>query len=86
MIDTDNSTFEEQSVGRIYIKLAKKVKPSRWARIQTKVEDKQNNSQIWWEMHDKYQEELEGFQPEQDDDFELPKKKKSKKKKSKRVY
>jgi hypothetical protein len=56
-IDIEQSYYELSSVGRIYLSLVKKEKPSRWRRL-VKSTDKMPNMQLWWELHDKYREEL----------------------------
>jgi len=89
-IDVDPSYYEVQSVGRIYIHLFKLNKPERWRRLLEGTE-KPPNMSLWWEIHEKYDEDLvKHTQFETDDEIEqfihidnsgAKKKKKSKKQK-----
>ena len=56
-INVNTSYYEFSSVGRLYLNLEKPNKPSRWRRLLQQTE-KINNMQIWWEIHDKYEESL----------------------------
>jgi hypothetical protein len=56
-IDVNASYFEIGSVGRLYANLTKANKPSRWRRL-TKAVEKIPNMQIWWEIHEKWDEKL----------------------------
>ena len=56
-IDMTSSYYEFSSVGRLYLNLIKLTRPSRWRRL-LKTTDKIPNMQIWWELHDKYEESL----------------------------
>ena len=90
------SIQEMQSVGRLYLSLAKTDAPSRWRKISNEQGLKKANVQVWWELHEKYEDSLVKLKDfdEEDDDAEAaeealnsenePKKKKSKKKKSKK--
>lgn len=57
-IDTEESTWELNSVGRVFLKLAKKEQPSRWRRLLTDKAHRQlkNQMSLWIEMYDKYHE------------------------------
>jgi hypothetical protein len=68
-IDVETSRFEIGSVGRLYANLTKSNKPSRWRRLLEQTE-KIPNMQIWWEIHEKWDEKLvEHTQFETDEDF-----------------
>ena len=41
----------------MYANLTKKTKPSRWRRL-IKSEEKLPNSQLWWDVHEKYADSL----------------------------
>ncbi len=90
-VDTELSYYEFTSVGRLYANLTKKDRPSRWRRLLKQTE-KIANMQLWWELHEKYEEELlKHTQFETDEDFmeglihvEQPKAKKKKSKDSKK--
>ena len=56
-VDEEESFFEKQSAGRVYANLTKKTKPSRWRRL-IKSEQKPPNSQLWWDVHEKYADSL----------------------------
>mmetsp|Transcript_25011 Transcript_25011/g.18869 ORF Transcript_25011/g.18869 Transcript_25011/m.18869 type:complete len:130 (-) Transcript_25011:30-419(-) len=90
-IDLVESYYEFSSVGRIYINLQKAKKPERWRRL-TKTTEKIPNMSLWWELHEKYEEELLDHTTFETDDkmsefvhieSPKPKKKKNKGKKKK---
>mmetsp|Transcript_21415 Transcript_21415/g.20586 ORF Transcript_21415/g.20586 Transcript_21415/m.20586 type:complete len:130 (-) Transcript_21415:39-428(-) len=93
-VDIEESYHEFASVGRIYMKLVKAKKPERWRRLLQQTE-KIPNMSLWWELHEKYEEELLDHTTfETDDKLEQfvhiandrpPKKKKKKSKKSKKT-
>lgn len=56
-IDVEDSKYELGSVGRLSVTLAKKGRPNRWRRLLQQTE-KLNNMQIWWDLHNKYEEAL----------------------------
>jgi len=56
-VDLDESYYEFTSVGRLYLNLVKKNRPSRWRRL-LKTTDKLPNMMLWWELHDKYRDTL----------------------------
>lgn len=51
------STFEMQSVGRVYLMLVKKRK-AKWKALQHADSKKVPNQQLWWEIYEKYEGEL----------------------------
>lgn len=68
-IDTELSTYEIGSVGRLYANLTKVNRPSRWRRL-LKSAEKIPNMQIWWEIHEKHEEALlKHTQFETDEEF-----------------
>ena len=67
-----------QSVGRLYLNLTKS-DASRWKKFAT--QEKKSNIGVWWELHEKYESELEKHAPI--DDEEEPEEPTKKKKKSK---
>lgn len=90
-INTTASTYEFQSAGRLYMNLTKSTQPKRWRRL-LKSDQKIDNMNIWWEVHEKYADELEQHTTFETDDafgdlvnISNPKKKtKSKPKKTKK--
>lgn len=69
-IDPVKSKYEVQSAGRIYLNLTKSENPSRW-RWLTKSEERIPNMQLWWEIHEKFMDELETHSTfETDDNFD----------------
>ncbi len=56
-IDVDDSKYEFSSVGRLSVTLAKKGRPNRWRRL-LKQKEKMPNMQLWWELHEKYEDAL----------------------------
>ena len=91
-VDIDNSTFEIASVGRLYINLDK-IKTERWRRLLSTT-DKLPNMSLWWDQHEKYEDDLlKHTQFETDESMENfihidnspPPKKKEKKKKKKEL-
>ena len=88
------SMYESQSVGRLYFNLTKKSSLSRWKKLSASAV-KMPNLLVWWEMHEKYEKDLEKMDGAEDDEASLykevssgvtkkAKKKKSKKKKNKK--
>ena len=68
-IDLNTSYFELGSVGRLYANLTKADRPSRWRRLLKQTE-KMPNMQLWWELHERYEEGLlKHTQFETDEDF-----------------
>ena len=62
--ETDGESFyEDQSVGRILITLAKFEQPSRWRRLLADDSKKPQNMGVQWELWEKYDKELENYQP-----------------------
>ena len=89
-INVTASSYEFQSAGRLYMNLTKEAQPKRWRRLLKNEDDKPSNMRIWWEVHEKFSDELESHTTfETDDAFEnlvniespRPKKSKGKKKK-----
>lgn len=85
--------FENQSVGRLYFNLTKKSRMTRWKKLNASSQ-KLPNLIVWWEMHDKYEKDLDEIESVEDDDSSAfkgsssttakkPKKKKNKKNKKK---
>lgn len=72
-------SFQEmQSVGRLYLNLTK-TNTERWKKFA--VNDKKSNIGVWWELHEKYEDELDKHAPiEEEDEVEEPSKKKKKSK------
>ena len=58
-----DSYFEDQSVGRILITLAKFEQPSRWRRLLADDSKKPQNMGVQWELWEKYDKELENYMP-----------------------
>lgn len=56
-IDPSNSTVQLSSVGRAMVYLDKPKKPERWRRL-TKSSEVLPNQKTWWDMFEKYEEEL----------------------------
>jgi hypothetical protein len=56
-IDTNSSYYEFTSVGRLYLNLTKSNNPIRWRRLLKQTE-KLPNMQLWWDLHEKYEEDL----------------------------
>mmetsp|Transcript_36861 Transcript_36861/g.56425 ORF Transcript_36861/g.56425 Transcript_36861/m.56425 type:complete len:259 (+) Transcript_36861:550-1326(+) len=81
------SYYDLQSVGRMYFNLTKPNAPKRWESLIAKTASgasaKKGNMQVWWEMVDKYEEELTKVTPLKDEDDEDSSSKKTKKNKSK---
>ena len=70
VLDQPDSYFEDESVGRILINLAKAEQPSRWKRLVADNATKPPNTGVWWEMWEKHEKDLEKHAPEDDDDVE----------------
>ena len=66
-INMNESYYEFSSVGRMYLNLAKAKKPDRWRRL-LKTTDKIPNMSLWWELHEKYEEDLLNYATFETDD------------------
>ena len=87
-VNVTDSYYEFSSVGRLYLNLTKANKPERWRRL-LQSQDKIPNMQIWWEIHEKHEDDLLKHTTFETDDSmdqfvhisnsKPPKKKKSKK-------
>ena len=78
-ISKPEPSFKEmQSVGRLYLNLTKTT-DSRWKKFAQ--QEKKSNIGVWWELHEKYETELDKTFPISDD--ETPEEPTKKKKKSK---
>ncbi len=70
-----------QSVGRLYLNLSKVAHPKRWKSLQSPSDNnlKKSNTQIWYELYEKYESELEKLD-EDNEEEKAPVKNKKKKK------
>ena len=59
--DTSLSYFEESSVGRLYIVLAKKESPSKWKRLVAPGASVPSKMRTWWEVYEKHEKDLQNF-------------------------
>lgn len=69
--DTELSTFEMSSVGRLYVSLSKIDKNTKWPKLLAEGQVKPPNMSTWWELVEKYQEEIEKMFPEDEEDEPL---------------
>ena len=61
-INVTASSWEKQSMGRIYIHLKKKIRPNRWSKLYLNDDDdKPGRVMLWKEYHDKYEKSLENY-------------------------
>ena len=77
------SFYNKQSVGRLYMNLTKSESPKRWRKLQiSSKSDQGTNIRMWWEQHEKYEDELDKLDPYDDEEepAESPTKPKTKKK------
>lgn len=66
------SYFNMQSVGRLYLNLTKVDAPKRWRRLLSQEFGvKKSNMQIWWELHEKYEEDLVKLEVFEGDDEDM---------------
>jgi len=79
------SIIKMESVGRLYIELAKGGKQKKWPRL-TVLDEKKVNQGFWWDIHNKFEKELQKATDDSDTDDWKKKKtgKKDKKKKKKK--
>lgn len=94
-VNETESYFADQGVGKVFLNMTKVEQPSRWKSLLTEGQQKPPNMNVWWEMFEKHEKELDKLSPEDDDDeyedlddgdekdFSEPKKKKIKKKNKK---
>lgn len=65
-------------MGRLYLNLTK-TDGARWKKFA--MQEKKSNIGVWWELHEKYEDELEKHSPADDEEeVEEPTKKKKKSK------
>ena len=89
VIDVDNSTYEFQSGGRLYMNLTKADKPKRWRRL-LRTDDPPSNMRVWYEQLERIGDLEENTVFETDDAFEdlvhieKPRSRKNKNKKNKK--
>ena len=69
-VSAETSSLEDSSVGRVFVTLAKETQPARWKRLLADNSAKPQNMGVWWELWEKYEKELEEFDPDGDDDDE----------------
>jgi len=73
-VNVSSSSWEKQSMGKIYIHLKKKILPNRWSKLFLNEEDeKPGRVMLWKEMHEKYQKSLENYAKqfrEEEDDYD----------------
>lgn len=60
-IAPEPSSYEQQSVGRLYFNLSKLHKLTRWKKLPHPTVTLQNVL-VWWEIHEKHEEELEAIE------------------------
>lgn len=63
------SVQEMQSVGRLLLSLTKTDAPSRWRKLSSE-SGKRQNVQVWWELHEKYEDSLVKLKNFDDEDDE----------------
>mmetsp|Transcript_8434 Transcript_8434/g.10993 ORF Transcript_8434/g.10993 Transcript_8434/m.10993 type:complete len:445 (+) Transcript_8434:88-1422(+) len=57
-IHIENSTWTMASVGRGTFTLSKQRQNTKWARLLKSRENKPKNMHVWWQLHEKYEAEL----------------------------
>jgi hypothetical protein len=90
-VDKPNSNWELSSVGRFQVTLRKKESPRYWDTLLKEGVTKPLNMQIWWEMRQKFEEEVQTYVDEleeketakQEQEYKKKKNKKGKKKQKK---
>ena len=90
-INVKESKHFESSVGRYQFNLMKKKKDSYWKKLLDEKTSIPTNMRVWFEMKEKYQEQLDKYESEENDDsmkeimdaIEEAEKKKDKKNKTK---
>jgi len=73
-INVTASSWEKQSMGKIFIHLKKKIKPNRWSKLYLNDDDdKPGRVSLWKEQHDKYSKSLDDYAKqfrEEEDDYD----------------
>ena len=69
-VSVEQSSLEDSSVGRVFVNLVKEHEPARWKRLLADNSQKPQNMGVWWELWEKYEKELDKFDPDGDDDEE----------------
>ena len=65
-IKPEPSMYEQQSVGRLYFNLTKMNTKTRWKKLSPE-SAQQQHVQVWWELHEKYESELEAIESSNED-------------------
>ena len=65
------SYFGDLSNGKFFVNLTKVERPAKWKRLLADDQIKPSNMNFWWELYDKYEEELEELSPEDEEQEDL---------------
>ena len=66
----EDSYMDRSSVGRVFVTMTKITYPSRWKRLLADNSVKPTNMQIWWDIFEKHEKDLDNFKSTDDDDEE----------------
>ena len=69
-INVKESKHFESSVGRYQFNLMKKKKDSYWKKLLDEKTSIPTNMRVWFEMKEKYQEQLDKYESEENDEFD----------------
>ena len=64
----EDSHMDRSSVGRVFVTLTKVTSPSRWKRLLADNSVKPTNMQIWWDIYEKHEKDLDNFKLADDED------------------
>lgn len=66
----EESTWSSSSVGRLQVTMKKKETPKYWKNLFQDNSDMPNNVKIWFEMREKFSDELQTFIDDHEDEQE----------------
>ena len=64
----EDSHMDRSSVGRVFVTMTKMTSPSRWKRLLADNSVKPTNMQIWWDIYEKHEKDLDNFELADEDD------------------
>ena len=80
-----DSSWSKSSVGRLQITMKKKEDPKYWKTLFKDPSEAPNNVKFWFEMHQKYSEELQQYIDLHEEEMEREEEEKNKEKRRKKI-
>ncbi len=80
----EESTWSSSSVGRLQVTMKKKEAPKYWKNLYKDSSDLPNNIKYWFEMHQKFSDELQKYVDEHEEELEREEEQRNREKRKKR--